>query len=48
MTEFLSVIRNLNLLSNSLITGKTSYSNSTALLIGLAVISCCSSLPVSI
>ena len=31
----------------SLITGKTSYQNSTALLIGLALISCCSSLPVS-
>ena len=31
-----------------LITGETSYHNSTALLIGLAVISCCSSLPVSI
>ena len=31
-----------------LITGETSYRNSTALLIGLAVISCCSSLPVSI
>ena len=31
-----------------LITGETSYHNSTALLIGLAVISCCSSWPVSI
>ena len=31
-----------------LITGETSYHNSTALLTGLAVISCCSSLPVSI
>ena len=31
-----------------LITGKTSYHNSTALLIGLAAISCCSSVPVSI
>ena len=31
-----------------LITGETSYHNSTALLIGLAAISCCSSLPVSI
>ena len=30
-----------------LITGETSYHNSTALLTGLAVISCCSSLPVS-
>ena len=43
----LSAIRKLNLFS-SLITGKTSYFNSTALLIGLALISCCSSLPVSI
>ena len=42
----LSVIRNLNLF-NSLITGKTSYHNSTALLTGLAAISCCSSVPVS-
>ena len=42
----LSAIRKLNLFS-SLITGKTSYFNSTALLIGLALISCCSSLPVS-
>ena len=31
-----------------LITGETSYHNSTALLTGLAVISCCSSVPVSI
>ena len=31
-----------------LITGETSYHNSTALLIGLALISCCSSLPVFI
>ena len=31
-----------------LITGETSYHNSTALLAGLAVISCCSSVPVSI
>ena len=31
-----------------LITGETSYHNSTALLIGLAVTSCCSSVPVSI
>mgnify|MGYP007084697040 CR=1 FL=1 len=30
-----------------LITGETSYHNSTALLTGLAVISCCSSVPVS-
>ena len=30
-----------------LITGETSYHNSTALLAGLAVISCCSSVPVS-
>ena len=30
-----------------LITGKTSYPNSTALLTGLAAISCCSSVPVS-
>ena len=43
----LSAIRKLNLFS-SLITGKTSYFNSTALLIGLALISCCSSLPVFI
>ena len=43
----LSAIRKLNFFS-SLITGKTSYFNSTALLIGLALISCCSSLPVSI
>ena len=43
----LSAIRKLNLFS-PLITGKTSYFNSTALLIGLAAISCCSSLPVSI
>ena len=43
----LSVIKNQKLFW-SLITGKTSYYNSTALLIGLALISCCSSLPVSI
>ena len=45
LTELLSVIKNQNLFW-SLITGKTSYHNSTALLTGLALISCCSSLPV--
>ena len=51
----LSVIRNLSTwwgfqpkIFKSLITGKPSYHNSTSLLIGLALISCCSSLPVSI
>ena len=47
LTDFSSVIRNLNHFK-SLITGETSYQNSTALLIGLALISCCSSLPVFI
>ena len=47
LTDFSSVIRNLNIFK-SLITGETSYQNSTSLLIGLALISCCSSLPVFI
>ena len=46
LTDFSSVIRNLNFFK-SLITGETSYQNSTSLLMGLASISCCSSLPVS-
>ena len=48
LTDVLSVIRVLNLPFNPLITGKTSYQNSTALLIGLALKDCCPSLPVSI
>ena len=46
LTDCLSVIRTQNFFW-TLITGKPSV-NSTALLIGLAVISCCSSLPVFI
>ena len=48
LTDVLSVIRVLNPLFKPLITGKTSYQNSTALLIGLALKDCCPSLPVSI
>ena len=47
LTDFSSVIRNLNLFK-SLITGETSYQNSTSLLIGLALRDCCPSLPVFI
>ena len=39
LTEFLSVIRNLKPCLKSLITGKTSYHNSTSLLIGLTPVS---------
>ena len=45
--DWLPVIRNQKPFW-PLITGNPSYANSTALLIGLALISCCSSLPVSI
>ena len=47
LTDFSSVIRNLNLF-RPLITGETSYQNSTSLLIGLALRDCCPSLPVFI
>ena len=47
LTDFSSVIRNLNPFK-SLITGETSYQNSTSLLIGLALRDCCPSLPVFI
>ena len=45
LTDFSSVIRNLNPFK-SLITGETSYQNSTSLLMGLALRDCCPSLPV--
>ncbi len=46
LTEFLSVIRNLKPCLKPLITGKTSYHNSTSLLIGLTPVSQSSSLTV--
>ena len=45
LTDFSSAIRNLNRFK-SLITGETSYQNSTSLLIGSALKDCCPSLPV--
>ena len=46
LTEFLSVIRNLKPCLKPLITGKTSYHNSTSLLIGLTPVPQSSSLTV--
>ena len=46
LTEFLSVIRNLKPCLKPLITGKTSYHNSTSLLIGLTPVSRSSSFTV--